>query len=169
MPWPRSLIEWRSASGTRGRRSATKVMRIKRSYKTWFCLTWCRSTGEMPCATLVSHTATPGGRTTTILSISAAKRASGIDIACRRWRTREAPWRQQSINATMAVPTVMGNQPPSTIFSELEARNVASTAENRNHCDCDRGRPSPAPDRHAVEQDGRDQHGAGHGDAVGAG
>ena len=34
----------------------------------------------------------------------------------------------KSINATMAVPTVMGNQPPSTIFIELEARKVASTA-----------------------------------------
>ena len=28
----------------------------------------------------------------------------------------------------MAPPTVIGNQPPSTIFSELEARKVASTA-----------------------------------------
>jgi hypothetical protein len=28
----------------------------------------------------------------------------------------------------MAPPTVMGNQPPSTIFSELDARKVASTA-----------------------------------------
>ncbi len=42
-------------------------------------------------------------------------------------------------------------------------------AEDDDDEDRDRGRPSPAPDGHAIEQDGRDQHGAGHGDAVGAG
>jgi len=43
---------------------------------------------------------------------------------------REAPWRQQSINPTMKAPTVIGNQPPSTILSELDARKMASTVPN---------------------------------------
>jgi hypothetical protein len=77
---------------------------------------------------LVSHTAAPGIRATTILSMFLTNCSSGIDISCRRWRTSEEPCRQQSINPTMAPPTVIGNQPPSTIFRELEARKVASTA-----------------------------------------
>ena len=42
-------------------------------------------------------------------------------------------------------------------------------AKDHDDEDCERGRPLPASDRHAIEQDGRDQHGPGHGDAVGAG
>src|SRR5512132_212818 len=128
MPWPSDSMSWRSANGTRGRRSATKVSRIMVCCSTLFCLIWCSRIDEAPCATLVSHTPTPGGRATTIFSTLATKRSSGIDISCRRWRTSEEPWRQQSINHTMAPPTVRGNQPPSTIFSELDARKVASTA-----------------------------------------
>src|SRR5262245_4968295 len=78
--------------------------------------------------TVVSHTPTPGGRATTISSMLSTKRSSGIDISCRRWRTSDDPWRQHSINPTITAPTVIGNQPPWTIFSELEARKVASTA-----------------------------------------
>src|SRR6266566_2533816 len=130
MPWPRRSIEWRSPSGTRGRRAATKVIKITVSCITLLFLTWCSSIGEAPCATLVNHTPTPGGRATTILSMLSTKRSSGIDNSCRRWRTSDEPWRQQSINPRIAPPTVDG---------------------------------------HAIEQDGRDQHGAGDGDAVGAG
>ena len=88
------------------------VIRIMVSCSTMLCLTWCCKTGEAPWATLVSHTPTPGVRATTILSTLATKRLSGIDMSCRRWRTSEEPWRQHSINTTIAPPTVIGNQPP---------------------------------------------------------
>ena len=63
-----------------------------------------------------------------MLSILSMNCWSGIDISCSRSRTSDEPRCQHSINPTMAPPTVIGNQPPSKIFSELEARKIESTA-----------------------------------------
>ena len=84
----------------------------------------------MPCSTLVSQTAVPAGRPITISSICAMKSATGIDISCSRRRTSDVPRRQHHIRNAMPPPTVSGNQPPSTIFSELAARKPQSTVPN---------------------------------------
>ena len=42
-------------------------------------------------------------------------------------------------------------------------------AKDHDDEDRERGRPAPALDRHAIEQNSRHQHGSGYGDAVGAG
>ena len=44
----------------------------------------------------------------------------------RRRCTSEVPRRQHSISTTIAAPTVIGNQPPSTILMELETRKIES-------------------------------------------
>ena len=85
----------------------------------------------------------PGARPTTCSSICAMNSCSGIDISCSLCRTSDVPLRHVIIRVAIAAPTTSGNQPPSWIFSEFDARKMRSIVPNsammgiataRGHC-----------------------------------
>ena len=153
------------AAGGRARRSSARPCWCS----TALCRTWCSSIGEMPCSTLVSQTADarrPADHHLIDVRDEVVRPASTSRAARRR--SSEVPRRQHHIRNAMAPPTVSGNQPPSTIFSELAARNAQSTVPNTAITGTAASqRPVPAPRDHEVQQHGGRQHGAGHRDAVG--
>jgi hypothetical protein len=80
------------------------------------------------------------------------------------------PFIQVHMVVKIATAMTIGTQPPQWNFSMLAVSKVASitrkTDEDRNG---EQPRPFPAAHRQREHQDGRDQHGAGDGDAVGGG
>ena len=159
----------RSANGTRGRRSDRKLKSTHARCKHAIVL----DVPDQHRRSAVLDLGQPDAETRRAADHQFVDIGRGIVRAAHRHVVQappdlQEPLRHDSIMVAITAPMRSGNQPPSTIFSEFETRNIASIAPNRAMT-----RPATTGghfhrvDRDAIEQDRGDHHRPRHGDAVG--
>ncbi len=119
----------------------TIVRNTTRSCSTLLCFRLCSSACGTRLAVEVRNTAVPGTRTGGLVPMLSMKRSSGIVSSASRSSSIARPRFHVVSSVKTTAPIASGNQPPSGIFSALDARNARSIEAQRHD---DRQRRPPA-------------------------